>query len=136
VIPDSPNSYLRLIEAIDRPMFAVHLDPVNMINCPARFYDNGGFLRECFDKLGPWIVSCHGKDIVMQDQLTVHLDEVRPGLGNLDYTVYLQELNRLPGDVPLILEHLPQQEYSTAREYVMGMAAQAGVAFHAPKEMR
>jgi sugar phosphate isomerase/epimerase len=135
VIPDSPDSYLRLIEAIDRPMFAVHLDPVNMINCPARFYDNGGFLRECFDKLGPWIVSCHGKDILMQEQLTVHLDEVRPGLGSLDYKVYLQELNRLPGDVPLILEHLPQQEYSTAREYVMGMATQAGVAFHPPKEM-
>ena len=131
VIPDSPDSYLNLIEAIDRPMFGVHLDPVNLINCPTRYYYNAEFLRECFSRLGPWIVSCHGKDIIMRDQLTVHLDEVRPGLGALDYRVFLQELSRLPGDVPLILEHLPQEEYPAAREYVVGVATQVGLSFHA-----
>jgi len=133
VIPDSPDSYLRLIEAIDRPMFGVHLDPVNLINCPSRYYQNAEFLRECFSKLGPWIVSCHGKDIIMRAQLTVHLDEVRPGLGKLDYSVFLRELSRLPGDVPLILEHLSQQEYPAARGYVVGVAAEIGLSFHAPK---
>jgi sugar phosphate isomerase/epimerase len=133
VIPDSPDSYLRLIEAVDRPMFRVHLDPVNLINCPSRYYRNADFLRECFAKLGPWIVSCHAKDILMRDQLTVHLDEVPPGLGALDYKVFLGELSRLPGDVPLLLEHLPQEEYPAAREYVLGMAAQAGLSFHIPK---
>jgi sugar phosphate isomerase/epimerase len=133
VIPDSPDSYLRLIEAVDRPMFRVHLDPVNLINCPSRYYRNADFLRECFANLGPWIVSCHAKDILMRDQLTVHLDEVRPGLGTLDYKVFLQEINRMPGDVPLLLEHLPQEDYPAAREYVLGVAAQAGLAFHIPK---
>lgn len=135
VIPDSTGSYLRLIEAIDQPMFGVHLDPVNLINCPARYYDNAGLLRECFSKLGPWIVSCHGKDILMRDQLTVHLDEVRPGLGALDYKMFLQELSRLPGDVPLILEHLAPDEYPLAREYVVGVAAEIGVSFHVPKRI-
>ena len=69
----------------------------------------------------------------MRDQLTVHLDEVRPGLGALDYKVFLQELSRLPGDVPLILEHLEQGEYSLAREYVVGAAAQIELSFHTPK---
>jgi sugar phosphate isomerase/epimerase len=132
VIPDSVDSYLRLIKAVDRPMFGVHLDPVNLINCPSRYYDNAELLRECFAKLGPWIVSCHGKDILLHDQLTVHLDEVRPGLGALDYKVFLQELSHLPGDVPLILEHLPPQEYPAARDYVVGVAAQAGLSFHTP----
>ena len=132
VVPDSPDSYLRLIAAIDRPTFGVHLDPANMINCPSRYYDNAGFLRECFSKLGPWIVSCHGKDITMREQLTVHLDEVRPGLGALDYRTFLQELHRLPGDVPLMLEHLPQEEYPLAREYVVGVAAQSGLSFTVP----
>ena len=132
VIPDSADSYLKLIEAIDRPMFGVHLDPVNLINCPARYYENAELLRECFSKLGPWIVSCHGKDILMRDQLTVHLDEVRPGLGALDYKIFLQELSRLPGDVPLILEHLAPDEYPLAREYVVGVAAEIGVSFHVP----
>jgi sugar phosphate isomerase/epimerase len=132
VIPDSPDSYLRLIEAVDRSMFRVHLDPVNLINCPSRYYDNAGLLRESFSKLGPWIVSCHGKDIIMRDRLTVHLDEVRPGLGALDYQVFLQEISRLPGDVPLILEHLSQEEYPTAREYVLEVATRVGLSFHRP----
>lgn len=134
VIPDSVDSYLSLIEAIDRPMFGVHLDPVNMINSPARYYDNAGFLCDCFSRLGPWIVSCHAKDIQMRDHLTVHLDEVPPGLGVLDYQVYLRELSRLPRDVPLLLEHLPQEEYPAAREYVVGVAEQIGLSFHIPKE--
>jgi sugar phosphate isomerase/epimerase len=132
VIPDSIDSYLRLLEAVDRPRFAVHLDPVNMINCPARFYDNAGFLRECFKKLGPWIVSCHAKDIKMSGKLTVHLDEIRPGQGCLDYDVFLGELNRIPGEVPLILEHLPQGEYQLAREYIIGVAERIGVSIHSP----
>ena len=136
VIPDSADSYLRLIEAIDRPMFGVHLDPVNLINCPARYYDNAEVLSECFSKLGPWIVSCHGKDIIMRDQLTVHLDEVRPGLGTLDYKVFLRELSRLPRDVPLILEHLEPDEYTLAREYVVGVAAEIGLSFHMPMPKR
>lgn len=135
VIPDSPDSYLRLIKAVDRPMFGVHLDPVNLINCPSRYYHNAALLRECFSRLGPWIVSCHGKDILMRDHLTVHLDEVRPGLGALNYEVFLQELSRLPGDVPLILEHLEIGEYSLARQYVVGVAAKIGLSFHTPKRL-
>jgi sugar phosphate isomerase/epimerase len=132
VIPDSADSYLALIQAIDRPMFAVHLDPVNLVNSPARYYGNAGLLRECFSKLGRWIVSCHAKDIVLHEKLTVHLDEARPGLGGLDYGVFLQELSRLPGDVPLMLEHLPQDQYPPAREYVVEVAARMGLAFHQP----
>jgi sugar phosphate isomerase/epimerase len=133
MIPDSADCYLRLIHAVDRPMFGVHLDPVNLINCPSRYHDNAGFLRECFAKLGPWIVSCHGKDTLLRAQLTVHLDEVRPGLGMLDYKVFLQELSQLPGDVPLILEHLQPEEYPAARDYIIGVATQAGLSFHSPR---
>jgi sugar phosphate isomerase/epimerase len=133
VIPDSPDSYLKLMQAVDRPRFAVHLDPVNMINCPARYYENAGFLRECFAKLGKWIVSCHAKDIQMSDQLTVHLQEVRAGLGALDYRTFLTELDRLPGDVPLILEHLPAEEYPLAQQYVLEKAHQSGLGFYQPR---
>jgi sugar phosphate isomerase/epimerase len=132
VIPDSIESYFDLIQAIDRPMFGVHFDPVNLINSPSRYYNNAELLRLAFSKLGPWIISCHGKDIRLQENLTVHLDEVRPGLGALDYAVFLQELNRLPGDIPLILEHLPQAEYPPARDYVMKVALTNGLSFHIP----
>jgi sugar phosphate isomerase/epimerase len=126
--PDSPESYLRLIGAVDREAFGVHLDPVNMINCPERYFRNDAFLRECFAKLGPLIKSCHIKDVSLDDQLTVHLSEVRPGLGALRSDVYLTELAALPGDIPLMLEHLPSpDEYTLAAAHIRQVAEAAGV---------
>jgi sugar phosphate isomerase/epimerase len=129
-LPDSVESYLQLIEAINLPEFGVHLDPVNLINCPSRYYDNTGLLRTCFARLGAWIVSCHAKDILLREQLTVHLDEVRPGLGALDYATYLLELDRLPGELPLIIEHLPAAEYPPARQHLLEVAQVNGVRFY------
>ena len=123
IFPSSPDEYLALLKAIDRPSVAVHLDPVNMINTPARLYNNGAFLTECFAKLGPYIKSCHAKDIVLREKLTVHLDECRPGTGQLDYRTYLTELARLDPDTPLCLEHLPEDEYPTAARYINELAA-------------
>jgi sugar phosphate isomerase/epimerase len=123
MFPDSPDSYLALLKAIDRPQCAAHLDPVNLVNCPARFFQTGALLRECFTKLGPWIKSCHAKDIALRDQLTVHLDEVRPGTGGLDYRVFLQELNKLHPDTPLMLEHLhTETEYVQAADHIRSVA--------------
>ncbi len=119
--PDSPDSYLRLLKAMDRKRFAAHMDPVNIVSSPQRYYNNGALIRECFEKLGPHIKSCHAKDIIMRQKLTVHLDEIRPGLGNLNYAVYLREAAKL--DVPVMLEHLPSaEEYRKAAEYVREVA--------------
>jgi hypothetical protein len=106
--PNSPDNYLQLLRAIDRPgQFGVHLDPVNLVNSPDRFFRNADLIRECFAKLGPHLVSCHLKDIALRPNLTVHLDEVRPGLGSLDYATFLREAARLDADLPVMLEHLP-----------------------------
>jgi sugar phosphate isomerase/epimerase len=121
--PDSADSYLKLIEAIDRRQFGVHLDPVNLICSPQRFFNNGAVIRECFEKLGLHIKSCHAKDITLSEKLTVHLDEVRPGLGGLDYRTYLCELNKLDADIPLMIEHLSTpEEYALAKDYILGVA--------------
>jgi len=126
--PDSPDSYVDLFKAIDRPGFAVHLDPVNLVSSPQRFYSNAALIRECFAKLGPHIRSCHAKDIALSQKLTVHLDEVRAGLGGLDYTAFLQELSRLDPDTPLMLEHLSsEEEYTLAAEHIRSKAAAAGL---------
>jgi sugar phosphate isomerase/epimerase len=127
--PDSPDSYLRLLRAIDRKRFAAHLDPVNLICSPQRYFRNGRLIRECFKKLGTYIRSCHAKDILLQPKLTTHLDEVRPGLGALDYAVFLGELSKSPG-TPLMLEHLPNaEEYRLAAEHIRSVANAIGLSF-------
>jgi len=131
-LPDSADSYVKMIEAVDREAFAVHLDPCNLINCPERFYRNTDLLNECFDKLGPWIVSCHAKDLTWDIEMNVHFREVRPGTGSLDYGTYLKRLAALPQCPPLMLEHLSNaEEYDAARKYLLGLGPEIGVSFGA-----
>jgi sugar phosphate isomerase/epimerase len=129
MLPDSPDSCYELVRAIDRKQFGVHLDPVNMISSPQRYFNNGKFLKECFAKLGPYIKSIHAKDIILMPELTVHLEERRPGLGTLDYRIFLQEASKLK-DVPFMLEHLKTQEdYKLAADYVKETGRNAGITF-------
>jgi len=129
MLPDSPDSCLDLIKAVGRKQFAVHLDPVNMISSPQRYFNNAAFLKECFTKLGPYIKSIHAKDIILLPKLTVHLEERRPGLGYLDYTLFLQEASKLK-DIPFMLEHLEtQKDYKLAADYVREVGKKAGILF-------
>jgi sugar phosphate isomerase/epimerase len=102
---------------------------VNIVCSPQRYYSTGKLIRECFEKLGPHLKSCHAKDILLDPRLTTHLDEVRPGLGGLDYAVFLKELSKMP-DTPLMLEHLKgAEEYRLAAEHVRGVAKEVGLSF-------
>ncbi len=117
--PDSVDSYEKLIKAINRKQFGVHFDPVNLVVSPQVYYKNGDIISEAIQKLGQHIKSCHAKDILLlDDELTPHLPEVRAGLGNLNYTVFLKELSRL-NNIPLMLEHLnTEEEYNVAANYI------------------
>lgn len=129
-LPDGPDAYLELIRAVDRKAFAVHLDVCNGINCPQRFYRNADFIRECFRKLGPSIVSCHAKDLRWDVEMNVHFEEVVPGRGQLDYSAYLGELARLNREVPLMLEHLrTAEEYDEGRLHIRKVANRMGLTF-------
>ena len=126
--PDSPDSYLQLLDAIDREAFAVHFDPVNLVNSPAKYFRSGELIKECIRKLGPHIRSCHAKDITLGEEMTVHLDEVPPGQGGLDYKTLLRQLDTLDSDVPLMLEHLSTDEdYWLAAEHIRTIATEEGV---------
>jgi sugar phosphate isomerase/epimerase len=132
-LPDSPDSCLKMLKAVDRTAFAVHLDPCNLINSPNRFYRNSDLLNECFDKLGKWIVSCHAKDLTWDVEMNVHFREVRPGAGSMDYTTYLRRLAALPHTPPLMLEHLPNaEEYDKARLYLFDLGKKVEVSFGQP----
>jgi len=128
--PTGPDDYLKLIKLVERKAFGVHLDACNMINSPDRMYHNGEIIKDCFQKLGPWIVSCHAKDLEWEEYFQVCLREVIPGRGQLDYKAYLGGLSRLSADVPLMLEHLKTSEdYAEGRHYIQGVARGLGLSF-------
>ncbi len=129
-LPDSADSYLALVKAVDRPGFGVHLDPCNAVNSPARYYGNTALLNECFDKLGAWIASCHAKDLTWDVEMNIHFREVVPGTGTLDYATFLRRLAALPGQPPLMIEHLAsQEEYLAGAKHIFGVGAGIGVRF-------
>jgi sugar phosphate isomerase/epimerase len=125
--PDGAEGYLRLIHAIDRPMFGAHVDMCNLISTPEQFYNNGQLIRDTFKKLGKWIVSCHAKDIWGHE---VHFAETIPGRGGLDYTAYLTSIATHAPMAPLMLEHLATpEEYDEGRQYIEQVAQRAGISF-------
>ena len=126
--PDSATSYLKLIKAIDRPAFGVHIDVCNAVNSPALFYNNAALTDDLFKRLSRWIVSCHAKDLAWLPEMNVHYVEVIPGRGEIDYQAYLRAMQRYAPEAPLMLEHLKTaEEYLEGATYIRKMAAAAHV---------
>jgi sugar phosphate isomerase/epimerase len=129
-IPNGADSYLRLIKAVDRKAFGVHMDVCNAVNSPERFYGNADLIDDLFRKLGRWIASCHAKDLAWIPEYNVHFQEVVPGRGVIDYKTYLRNVAALPVDVPLMLEHLKTPaEYDEGRAFIQKNAGEIGVTF-------
>ena len=67
--------------------------------------------------------------MILHQGLTVHLDETRPGTGNLALDVLLTQLATLDPDLPVMLEHLPTDaEYDAAAAHVRAVAHSLGLA--------
>jgi sugar phosphate isomerase/epimerase len=131
--PDSVESYNYLLAAVDRTAFAVHFDPANLLSSPQRYYNNAKVIREFISTLGEYIKSVHVKDVHIEETLTTHLNEVRPGLGEMNYHVLLQMLDSLGPDIPIMLEHLPDaEEYRHAVTYVRTAASEVNVSIKKP----
>ncbi len=127
-LPDDTETYLELMKAIDRKEFAVHFDPVNMLNSPRKVYRNRELIEEFFEKLGPYTKTAHAKDIALGTELTTHLSEVIPGEGILDYDAFLLGMDKLGPEIPLMMEHLDKEaEYDKATAYIRKKAEQLGI---------
>ena len=119
MIPSTPDEYVRLIDDVNRDEFAAHLDVVNMITSPEKYFYNDRFLHECFDKLKGKLVSCHLKDIRLKEEYTFQLEECACGDGSLDLELYAQLAEAENPDMPMIIEHLnTDEEYFESVKYV------------------
>lgn len=119
MIPSGPDEYLRLLNAVDHKKFTAHLDIVNMITSPKRYFFNDEFLRECFETLKGRICSCHLKDIKLLDGFTFQLKECACGEGELDIELFAKLCDEQNPDMPLLIEHLTtDEEYKESLLYV------------------
>jgi sugar phosphate isomerase/epimerase len=129
-IIDSPEAHKRLIDDVGDPRCVVNLDPVNMISLK-NYYHTTELLNACFDLLGEHIMGCHSKDTyIWPDQQTVHVQEVCPGKGVLDFETYLVRMSRLKFPRSLEPEHIEDDEYPEAKAYIEQIAKKVGVTFY------
>ena len=119
MIPSSPDEYVKMINDVNREEFGAHLDVVNMITSPQRYFYNSEFLKECFEKLKGKICSCHLKDVVLKPEFTFQLEETACGKGILDIELFAELATKENQNMPMIIEHLTtDQEYIESVKYV------------------
>lgn len=119
MVPTGPEEYIKLIEEVARDEFAVHMDIVNMINCPERYFFAEEFMEKCFSMLKGKIRSCHLKDINLLGDYTFQLKECACGDGTLPIEKYVELINKEDSHMPLIIEHLSgNDEYRSSVSYV------------------
>ena len=133
-LPDSADNYVRLLKAVDRDRFAAHVDVVNWLTSPQAYFNHTAVIAETFEKLGPYIKSCHVKDTLIQNSLTVRVDEVRPWLGTLDHGAYLRAIEALGPDTPAMIEHLQtRDEVEQAAAHLRSVAEREGIVLVGPR---
>lgn len=125
---DSAQRMRDALDAVGSPVLMVNMDPVNFIGSVGDVHDTTRVLTELFDKLGQSIIAAHLKDCALEDQLVLHIKEVLPGTGTLDYGLLLTRMQALQPDVYALIEHLPDDQVPQARENVVRMAEKVKVA--------
>lgn len=110
MIPTGPEQYLKLIQDVNRERFAVHMDIINMINCPDRYFFQEEFLEKTFSLLGSRIKSCHLKNVRLLDGFTFQLLECDCSEGCFNLERYAELASKADADMPMIIEHLANDE--------------------------
>ena len=116
MIPTGPREYIRLLDAVERDRFAVHMDIINMISSAERYFRADEFIDECAEVLGNRIRSCHIKDVHLDSRYTLRLEECGPGEGEFPLKHYVAKMHEIDPEMPIILEHL-----ATDEEYIRFM---------------
>lgn len=126
---DSPEQYARLVKAVDRKMFGVHLDLTNMMRSPREIYMANDLVKRCVALFPDKIVSSHIKDAKLKrPAITTIIEEEIPGKGEVNLTPYIKELSKLPQTVTMMMEHYKnEEEYSIGLEYIKKIAEREGV---------
>lgn len=119
MVPTGPDEYIHLLEAVGRDRFAVHMDILNWMTTPQRYFFNEEFIDECFEKLGKYVKSCHLKDVLMEEDYTLSFRETSMGNGAINIRHFITTAMSYNKDMPFIIEHLnTDEEYLDSIRYV------------------
>ena len=139
----SVDQVLRLFSDVNLPNMKVICDPTNFFT-PQNVSDADGQLRRIFDALADKMVVAHAKDLkpsadMAEKHAEIDADEAHsfrgaggielpaPGLGILDYDLYVKLLAKRHPNIPLIIEHLDEGDIPRAKAFLDGVLKRQGV---------
>jgi sugar phosphate isomerase/epimerase len=128
---DTPENIRAVLDAVDSPWLVANFDPVNLIGDLPALYANDRATLHAWHTGGPrWSRrSMHLKDILPQPAFVMHLDEVAPGSGLLDYATVFSICRQLDEGAAVIVEHLEDAQVPDALRWVKTAAEQHGLSF-------
>ena len=129
-IMDPPVKCRGIIEAVGSPNLRLILDAVNHFQSLQQVYNSSAWVNHIFDTLGPLSPVAHIKDLKVSNGLVMHIDQVVPGLGELDLALVLQRFDALYPNGYGLIEHLTLEQIPQAVANVRRIAAESGVVIH------
>jgi sugar phosphate isomerase/epimerase len=128
------NQLLRLFSDINHPSLGLLMDPTNYFS-DVNIDDVDGELNRIFNALGERIKVAHAKDCKRAEDTSekhadIDADESHtfrgagsvelpaPGLGILNYDLYLKRLSAIHPNIPLIIEHLDESDIPRAKKFI------------------
>lgn len=143
----SVEETVRMFAAVDHPGLGLLMDPTNYFETH-NIDRMDRVLNQVFDTLSDRIRIAHAKDVKRsgEDKSEKHADigdeaaleshtfrgvgEIElpaPGLGSLNYDLYLTRLARKHPNVPIIIEHLDESDVPRAKQFLDGRLRANGV---------
>jgi len=133
----------RLFSDINMPDMKLICDPTNYFT-PENISDVDGQINRIFNALADKMVIAHAKDVNSTSDLSEQHSEIdadeshsfrgvggiefpAPGLGVLNYDLYLKLLAKYHPNIPLIIEHVDKGDIPRAKAFVDGVLKRQGV---------
>ncbi len=133
-IVGSVDKVLELFGRVNHPGLGLLLDPTNYFT-GSNIGDVDGELNRIFNALGDKIKVAHAKDCKLAENKTekhAHIDAAEShtfrgagdvelpaaGLGVLNYELYLTRLSALYPNIPIIIEHLDEEDVPRAKKFL------------------
>ena len=118
---DSAETTKEILDAVGSPWVKSDYDSANWIR-REEVFDAAPAINRHFDVLGAHIVSCHAKDIWIENRLALHLQDGCPGKGNLDFRTLFRRMEALSPDYPVIAEGNSTEELPQVSALFHGLA--------------
>jgi sugar phosphate isomerase/epimerase len=130
----SVDQVTRLFSDVNHPGLGLLMDPTNYFT-DSNIHHIDQEINRIFNALGDKIKIAHAKDCkpaedTSEKHASIDADESHtfrgagavelpaPGLGNLNYDLYLQRLSKLHPNIPIIIEHLDEGDIPRAKKFL------------------